>query len=156
MTTVNQMLEKFGQDSVNLLRSNMAKAGQNATGETSNNITSEMLSNTRVQVTAPSYVYVLETGRKPRESSQESDFRSKLEKWVRARGINFGGTIDQTVRSLQYLINKRGTKLWREGGRKDIITPVLDNRRFIKLTQDILDAQFNEVSNSIETTIKNG
>ena len=150
MTTVNQILEKFGQDSVNLLRSNISKAGQNATGETSNNITSDMLSNTRVQVTAPSYVYVLETGRKPRESSQESDFRSKLEKWITARGL------DITVSSLQYLINKRGTKLWREGGRKDIITPILDNKRFIKLTKDILDAQFNEVSMSIENNIKNG
>lgn len=156
MTTVSQILEKFGQDSVTLLRSNMAKAGQNATGETSSNIQSNMVSDTRVQVSAPDYIYVLETGRKPRESSQESNFNNKLEKWVQARNISFGGTLEQTVRSLQYLINKRGTKLWRQGGRKDIITPILDNKRFIKLTQDILNAEFQRTANTIENTINNG
>lgn len=153
MTTVENILSQFGQDSVKIIRDNMQRAGQNATGETSRSISTVMPNKDRVQVTAPGYIYVLETGRAPRKSNEESNFNSKLEQWVRARGINIGKTIEQTTRSLQFLINKYGTKLYREGGRKDIITPIFKQDRFDKLTNDIANAESNKVINVIESGI---
>ena len=150
--TVKDILRDFGLDSVKIIQSNMQRAGQNATGETSAAITSEMVGDERVQVTAPEYIYVLEDGRGPRKSSQTSDFNSKLEKWVIKRGIHLSmnKTVEQTTRSLQYLINKRGTKLYREGGRKDIITPIFAEERFEKLTKDIAEVQFNKTIKIID------
>ena len=93
----------------------------------------------------------METGRKPRESNQESDFRSKLEEWVRAKNIDtFGKSVEQTARSLQYLINKYGTKLWREGGRKDIITPIFADERFQKLNKKIAEVEFKKVLKAVD------
>lgn len=150
MITIKEALQKFGNDSVDIIRSNMSRAGQNATGETSNSLESTV-KNDRLQVSGAAHIYTLETGRKPRESSQTSDFSKKLEKWVKARNIT-----DISVRSLQFLINKYGTKLWRKGGRTDIITPIFNQSRFDKLSNEVTNIAFNKTLNVIDKGIKNG
>ena len=156
MKTVTEILNDFGNSSVNDIRSNIKRAGKNVTGETSAAITSEMITPDRVQVSGPSYVYTLEDGRGPRRGTTKSEFPSKLRTWLIKRGNykNFGNTIEQATRSLQFLINKRGTKLWREGGRKDILTPVVDDpRRYERLTKDIAEAQLNKTISEIDKSI---
>jgi hypothetical protein len=155
--TVKEILNAFGLESVEIIRSNMQRAGQNATGETSASIRSEMITDERVQVSGPDYVYVLEKGRGPRKSSERSDFSDKLERWIVKRGVHLSmnKTVAQATRSLQYLINKRGTKLFRQGGRTDIITPIFAESRFKKLTADITKEQFNKTIKSIENGISN-
>lgn len=139
---ISKILAKYGENTVSIIRGNMARAGQNATGNTSASIQSEMIGDNRVQVTAPSYVYVLETGRKPRESTKNSDLKSKILTWVKAKSIKFDGlTQEQTANSITYLINKRGTKLFRQGGRDDIITPALSDERIEKVLKEIADLQ---------------
>jgi hypothetical protein len=150
MTTIKDILSKFGDDTVSIIRDNMRNAGQNATGQTSAGITSET-SDTRVTVSAPRYIWVLEKGRGPYAGGPASGLASKLEDWIRAKGVSLkpGQTIEQAGKSLAYIINKQGTKLYRQGGRKDIITPIFDKRRFDDLYREISNLAFDKTSKTI-------
>ena len=139
---ISKILSKYGENTVSIIRGNMARAGQNATGNTSASIQSEMIADNRVQVTAPSYVYVLETGRKPYQGGANANLKSKLLQWIRAKSVRFEGmTEKETLNAIYYTIQNKGTKLFRQGGRDDIITPALSDERIEKVLKEIADLQ---------------
>lgn len=142
MNAISQILSKYGEDTVSQIRSNMARAGQNATGDTSDSLQSEMISENRVQVSGRKYIYSLETGRSPYSGGNKGELKSKLLRWIRAKGVSFEGmTESQTLHAIYYTIQKKGTKLFREGGRKDIITPALSEERVEAVLKEIADLQ---------------
>ena len=153
MPTFKEILSKFGMDSVEIIQSNMDKNQLNATGKTRASIKSKA-TDSRVVVDAAGHIWTLERGRGPRVSTTESNFRNSLQDWLRARGLqtSFGRTIEQSSRSLQYLINKQGTKLFRQGGRKDIITPIFDESRFEELTKAITLEAFDQTIKVIDAS----
>ena len=156
MRTVEQILSDFGQNSVRIIRDNMNRAGQNASGETSSDLESDVTENgTKLTVSGPGHVWVLETGRGPWQGGSSANLPDKLEKWIQIKGVNLslGRTLEQTSRSLAFLINKNGTKLYQEGGRDDIITPIFAPKRFEDLFNDIANAALDKTVNVIDQVI---
>ncbi|GAG49672.1 unnamed protein product, partial [marine sediment metagenome] len=131
MGAIQDALTAFGNETVQIIQSNLASTGTNASGETSQSLNSTLTHPNRVQVTGKPFIYVVETGRKPRESSESSGLESKLEKWINIRGLQNVFT----AKGLAWYINKFGSKLFREGGRDDIITPAVSDQRIDKLTE---------------------
>ena len=152
MTTITDILQAFGNESVTIIRSNMQRAGQNATGETSASLMSEMVKPNRLQVSGARHIWVLEKGRAPYKGGQPAGLASKLETWMRAKGVQprANQTIEQASKSLAYLINKYGTKLYRDGGRTDIITPIFEQSRFDELGRKITQVAFDQTVKVIE------
>ena len=149
-----EVLKKFGNETVDIIRKNMSTAKQNATGSTSRNIVSES-SEDRVIVSGPKHIFTLETGRGPYDGGPASNLKSKIEQWMKAKGVQprIGQTLQESARDIAWFINKEGSKLFREGGRKDIITPALSDSRINQLTEDISDVKSDKVLNVIEIGI---
>lgn len=139
---ITNILRKYGETTVDEIRGNMARAGQNATGDTANSLRSEIINPNRVQVSGPSYVFTLETGRGPYKGGPSGNLKSKLLRWIKAKGVSFKGMTDEQASWAIYkTIQKKGTKLFREGGRDDIITPALDDARINAMISEIADLQ---------------
>ena len=67
------------------------------------------------------YIFGVETGRKatPQYTKPSIEFVNSIKEWARAKGVNEGFAY-----AIAKKIHKSGTKLFQQGGRKDIITPV--------------------------------
>ena len=155
MNPITEILQKFGIDSVDLIRSAMAAKDRNATGKTSESILWQTPTDTHLIVDAPSYIFAVETGRGPRKSSQNANLKSKLLQWVQARSITWAGkTSEQIASFLTWYINKYGTKLYREGGVKDIITPALAETRIDELSMKISDVAVGQVLKTMNPYVK--
>jgi hypothetical protein len=150
MGVIQKALEAFGQETVNIIQQNMAAAGQDASGETSREIKWIMPNDKQVIVSGPSYVYVLEKGRRPGKMPPVSN----IEAWVRSKSLS----IDKSVESVAFGISKKiaeeGTKLFQEGGRTDIITPAISDDRVDGLMNQIADISLNLFVGNIEKNIK--
>lgn len=80
------------------------------------------------------YVGAWETGRGPAKRAgtpqEQIEFVASLAEWCRIRGFPASSLTDEqyirTARWLRWRINKFGTKLYRSGGRRDIITPAIE------------------------------
>jgi hypothetical protein len=152
MAAIQDILDKFGDDTIQIIADNMRSNGQVATGDTIAALQKESTPTSLIVKGAP-YIMALETGRKPRESTQNSGLASKLERWIVAKGVNIRRSVEEDARSLAWFINKFGTKLFREGGRKDVITPALSQERLDKLVKDIAEENFKQATISIKTAI---
>jgi hypothetical protein len=152
MAAIQDILDKFGDDTIQIIADNMRSNGQVATGKTISSLGKTTTENS-LQVFGAPYIMATETGRGPRVNNVETDFKEKLIEWIKARGISFRGTIEAKAKSLAYLLNRDGTKLFREGGRKDTITPALSKERIDKLVKDIAEENFKQATISIKTAI---
>jgi len=135
---IEQLFTQFGRDSVEIIKTNMRKADQVATGETMNSLKYKATPSSLV-VSGKEYIWALETGRKPYQGGNKRGFADKLLRWMQAKGISSmpNKTDEQTARFFAWYINKFGSKLYREGGRTDIITPIFAPQRFRKLNKDL-------------------
>jgi hypothetical protein len=149
MNSISELLEAFGIDSVELIRNNMANAGQNASGKTSRAIEWKSPEPNKLIVDGPKFVYVLETGRKPGKRPPVSP----IKEWLEAKSIPVSGSIDSAAWAISTAIGKKGTKLFQDGGRTDIITPAQAPARFDKLESDIADIALNLTVQKIEEVI---
>jgi len=152
------ILQKFGQDSIKIIEKNSRSAGQPATGDTLRSLKSdakETDQSTRLEVSGPMHVMVLETGRGPYAGGPESNLQKKIEIWMRAKPVQprDGQTIQQAAKGITWYINKFGTELYRKGGRKDIITPALRQKRFDELETEIGNFFLNKTISNVQTAI---
>lgn len=73
----------------------------------------------RLVIYARAFTQVLESGRGPRKSSQESNFQDNMDEWV---NIRFPSLPDkkkkQLAKYLRWKINKQGDKTHRQGGKQ--------------------------------------
>lgn len=154
MNTIRKIFQKFGDESADIIRKNMTRAGQMASGQTARSLLTEA-TDTRMKFSGPSYIWVLETGRGPRKSTQNANLESKILAWMKAKGVapKRGQTLEQAARGITWYINKFGTKLFRDGGRKDIITPIFEQRRFDKLANDVANVEFKKTIKVIDNAI---
>jgi len=147
---IQQALEAFGQDTVELIQENMAAAGENASGETSREIKWMMPTDNQVIVSGPSYVFVLEKGRRP---GKMPPVTPNITDWIRSKGLS----IEKSVESVGFAISKKiaeeGTKLFQQGGRTDILTPALSDERIDKLLNQIADISLDLFVGNIEENI---
>lgn len=111
---------------------NMGSAGQIVSGKTAESLTVERVAPNEVRLVARPYFSALETGSQPwrgktGESMSAQDFRAVIEQWATRKGIVPAGMKPQ---SFAYVVARKimneGSKLYRQGGRKDIFTPEIE------------------------------
>lgn len=135
--TIEELLKDQGIQLINDIRANMGAAGQNATNETSHSLRIEVTAEGgkhRLKLFGRPYFMTVQTGRKPTPGKKPSrEMINRITAWVEARGMDL-----DAVWAIAVNINKKGTRLWREGGRTDIVDPAVDD--FINnIAQGLLD-----------------
>ena len=139
MGAIQDALKKFGDDTVTIIQDNMSRTGTNASGQTSREIKSTATDDS-VTVDGPAWVFVVETGRGPGGMPPVGNLAS----WISAKPV-----ISNNANSLAWAISKtiseKGTKLFREGGRDDIITPAISDERVDNLNKEIADIRYNRL-----------
>lgn len=117
-----QILNPIGQAKVTQIQQNLAQTGTDASGQTSRSTRFTVTQDntiTRFQIVGKPYYMVVETGRKPTPDKKPSrDMIKNITEWIQVRGL------PNIAWAIAVWINKHGTKLWRSGGRKDIVTSV--------------------------------
>jgi hypothetical protein len=131
---VIQILTTEGQRMTDEIRSKTPKV----TGKMSNSLAYEVSqtpTQATLKITARPYFRVVETGRRPTPDKKPSrKMIENLKEWLQALGKE-----QSLAWAIATNINKKGTKLWRDGGRKDIFSDVLSDRKIAKLERSLLD-----------------
>lgn len=133
------ILNQYGNSTVEKIRQNLASTGTNATGKTSQSLRYEVTNNgpkATLKVLGKPYFAVVETGRKPTpEYTKPSyEFVNSIKEWLRARGKD-----EKSAYGIAKSIHKKGTKLFREGGRKDIVSNVVNQDLIDRINLDLLN-----------------
>lgn len=137
---------------IHKVQQNLASTGTNATGETSKSLRYEITeegSKIIIEVFGKKYFAVVETGRKPTPDKKPSrDMIDNITKWVAARGKP-----ENAIWAIAVSINKKGTELYRKGGRTDIFTD--DKKTYVdtifeEVTKDVADDLFSHAILSFE------
>jgi hypothetical protein len=155
---IQEILEDYGPIGVEVLKQAVQKVG--ATGKTADSIRYEVTKD-RLLLIGRGYFDALETGRGPRESTQESGFTDDMLEWMKARGIGKDLTEKKRKQLARFLVlraNKEGDKLWKQGhGAKvrDVYSAVLD--KFVEeLTEKIAKETVKEFTQKVVNSLKNG
>jgi hypothetical protein len=146
MGAIEDALNKFGEDTVKIIRDNLSATGTNASGDTSRSLQSTLIGKDRVQVTGKPFIYVVETGRKAGKMPPVS----QILKWVQTGKVSFSGTATSFAWAVSRKIAEQGSSLFRKGGREDIITPAIDDQRVDDLQKEIADISLDLVVKSIK------
>lgn len=133
------ILNTYGSSTVDKIRQNLASTGTNATGKTSQSLRYEVTnsgSKATLKVLGKPYFAVVETGRKPTpEYTKPSvEFVNSIKEWLRAKGGN-----EKSAYGIAKSIHKKGTKLYRDGGRKDIVSNVVNQDLTDRISLDLLN-----------------
>lgn len=144
METTVAILIKYGKIGKELLKASISKL--RATGATEKSIGFKVTSNkksARLVIYGRKFFQTLEAGRPPRKSSTYGEFDKSLEKYLEAKSLQKKTTKSgkvyyklgnswMTPKSLAYLINSKGDKTHREGGRELYSNNLSDLTREIK------------------------
>lgn len=137
MANIDDILADALGVAVEDIRKAIKATGQYATGRTSRSL-EVRVKNTpegaNAGIWGRPYAWSLETGSKPASrkgsASSRQQFIRDLYEWCRVRGLPDGAvTEEQRLRFAKFLkwhINKMGTQLYRQGGRRDVITPSVE------------------------------
>ncbi len=125
MIDVTPILQAVGASTVKRIQDNLASTGTNATSKTSRSVKYEVIKEsdkTILRVTAKPYFMVVETGRKATPDKKPSrEMIDNLGEWLRARGKD-----DSAKWAIAIKIQKEGSELHKKGGRKDIVSNVIN------------------------------
>lgn len=131
-----KILNDQGNSIVSQIRANLAPI--NKTGKTSASIKYSVTvedDKTILRVTGKPFVYVVETGRKATPDKKPSEEMIKnIREWVKAIGKP-----ESMVWAVATKIQKEGTELYRAGGRKDIISNVVNEQLINQISKECLD-----------------
>ena len=133
--TDSEIITKFLEGVKKAILANMARADQIVSGQTANSL--EVVGNSLL---GKKYIGVLETGRKAGKMPPVSNILA----WVQARGIiPEKGTQEGLAFGIAKKIGLLGSKLYRDGGRKDIITSEISDEKISILQKQIAEKYFN-------------
>jgi hypothetical protein len=137
MPQIIDIVQNNGIQLTNNIRANIGQAGMNATLKTANSLrieTKQEGSKVKMTLFGRPFFMTVQTGRRPTPDKKPSrDMISNITEWVNARGLD-----EKAVWAIATNIQKKGTKLWQEGGRTDIVDPAVDD--FLNQTaQDVLE-----------------
>ena len=120
---------------LNLLRQqiilNMQRANQPATGKTISLLSTGNISDTHGELIGAKWMGALENGSGPTRKKGNSTYDQLVTNWfnwIEAKGITVKDEKDQ-LRLAKFFVwykSKFGTKLYRNGGRRDIYTPAIE------------------------------
>ena len=139
MPELFNVVQSEGIDLVNDVRINLGRTGTNATNKTSQSLRVQINqegSKIKMQLYGRPFFMTVQTGRKPTPDKKPSrEMVDNIREWMDARGMD-----ETKAWAVATNINKRGTKLWRQGGREDILDPAVD--QFVNdVSQELLDAE---------------
>lgn len=140
MVDLIPILTQTGQSTVQRIQNNLAATGTNASGRTSRSVRYEVSNDGTIaslRVLGRPYFMAVETGIKPypQYTKPSRDFVSEIREWLRSKGGEQGAAY-----AIARSIHQKGTKLWKSGGRKDIVSNVVNNDLFIQIQQATLNA----------------
>lgn len=132
------ILNGYGQTTIDQIRANLSSAGKNVTGKTSQSLRYEVTNQgtkATLKVIGKPFFAVVETGRKPTPSAKPSKaFVENIKEWLQAKGMEI-----KPAYAIALSINKKGTALFRDGGRKDIYSNVINQNLVDKISLDLLN-----------------
>lgn len=144
------ILNTYGNTTVEAIRRNLASTGTNATGKTSRSLRYEVTQKGEtitLRILGKPYLAVVETGRKatPQYTKPSQDFVKSIREWIQA----IGGDVS-TAYAIAKTIHQKGTKLHQAGGRKDIISNVINKDLTTRIAQDVLKSFSNLLVSNIK------
>jgi hypothetical protein len=153
METLRKILEQYGNLGVEGIKADVQKVS--ATGKTAESVRHEVTYKDpiwKLTFYARAFFKALETGRKPRESTEYQEFDVSMLEYMQARGI--GSDLSdkkkkQLAKFLAYRINKEGDKTYKQGGR------IVYSQTLSKLVDELIDALKKDViRNYVNENIK--
>lgn len=145
------ILNRYAIIGVELLKALVSRVS--ATNKTKDSIRAEVPPN-RLLLFAREFFEALETGRGPRKSDEQGDFKDSMLEYMKAKGI--GNDLDekkreQLARFLTYRANKEGDALWKKGhgGKvRNVYSDELD--KFVsELTDKIIEDKVNTFADKV-------
>lgn len=129
-----KILSTFGQSATDQIRANVPKA----TGKTAQSLRFEVIdqgTKATLRILGKPYFMVVETGRKatPQFTKPSKSFVDSIKEWLAAKGGNQGAAY-----AIAKTIHKEGTKLWQQGGRKDVVSNVVNQSLTEQISQAVL------------------
>lgn len=154
MTSIQEYLEEALNLTIADIKRRHVAAGQKVTGRTMNALEARVRAegNRYIgEIWGRPFTGALETGSAPaRKRGTEEErqrFIKQLAEWCRMRGFPEGGLTDEqyerAAKWLKWYIGKYGSRLYRSGGRQDIITPAL--QMLSNLMTERLSLYYNEL-----------
>ena len=139
MPEIYNVIQGQGIELMNNIRLNMGRAGMNATNKTSHSLRIELKqegTKFKMQLLGRPFFMTVQTGRRPTPDKKPSrEMISNMAEWMEARGMD-----ERQVWAVATNIQKKGTQLWRDGGRTDIVDPAIDE--FVNgVSQALLEAE---------------
>lgn len=134
---VLQILTNTGQSLTEQIRNNTPKV----TGKTAQSLGYEVRATrdeATLTITAKPFFRVVETGRGPTRTNYEKGEKTLVEaikEWLSAQGKEQG-----LAYAIAKSIHKKGTKLYQQGGRKDVFSNVLTDRAIANMEKSVFDA----------------
>lgn len=136
-----QILNPIGNAVVTQIQQNLAATGTDASGQTSRSLrfsVTEQGTKTIFQIIGRPFFMTVETGRKATPTKRPSKAMvDRIQEWMKARGL------PGKAYAIAMAIQKKGTKLHQTGGRKDIVTPVVEEAPD-KISQAVLKQFVNQ------------
>ena len=137
MTSIQEDIKAALDDCITDIRQRHVAAGQRASGRGMASLEGsvECAGDGYVgRIEGLPYVGAWETGRGPARKAgapqEQAAFVASLAEWCRIRGFPASSLSDEeyirTARWLRWYINRFGSKLYRAGGRRDILTPATE------------------------------
>lgn len=137
MASVVEILNTKGLEAINEIRNNLASTGSNATSKTSQSLQvtiNQVGTKVTMEITGRPFFMSVETGRKPTPEKKPSrQMISNIMAWMSARGLD-----ETKAWGVAMAINNRGSALWRKGGRKDIVSNVIDQEYYSSIESEML------------------
>lgn len=125
MPEIFDIVQSEGINLINNVRANLGSTGTNATLRTSRSLRIEVKqegTKVKLQLIGRPFFMSVETGRRPTPGKKPSrEFIENLKPWMEERGIDLS-----QVWAIANTINRKGTRLWLDGGRADIVTSAID------------------------------
>lgn len=148
-----QVLDQQGKIGVAVVKA--AIEVYSATGKSADSVRYEA-TGTTLKIFARGYIEAMETGRGPRQSSQDGNFKDSMLEYMKAKGIGADLTPkkrEQLAKFLVLRINRDGDKLWQKGGGRDVYSSALDkfvDELMAAVSKDQLEAFQAKVSASLK------
>lgn len=147
---VTDFLNQDGIQLMNDIRANIGAAGMTVTQETIQSLSFEIKEEgTKIKflLYGRPYFMTVQTGRKPTPGKKPSrEMIDRITAWVEGRGLD-----TEAVWAIATNIQEKGTKLWQQGGRKDIVDPAIETfiksveKHLLDMAETNLVAKVNEL-----------
>lgn len=150
-----QILSQYGNSTVAQIRQNLSATVTSATGKTSQSLRYEVKDEGFTQsltILGRPYFMAVETGRRPTPQYDKPSkaFVASIKEWADTKGLG------KFAYAIAKNIHKEGTQLYRDGGRTDIVSNVVNQSLYDKIAADVL-AKFSEeyIKNAVKIVTNN-